>query len=312
MAQIREIKKRIKSIQNTRKVTHAMELVAAAKMRKAQASALSGRPYSLTLNQIIEEVRQKTDETTHTLLKKKLASKQLIILITSDRGLAGGLNINLFREIHRQSGDQATRSSGDIKNQYLTARKPDSPKTQFITVGKKAVNFAAKSGAEIIASFASEEKSPLDLARTLSKMATDMFINSQTNKVSILYPHFESTTNQSPKWVQILPIEFEAPLTSEVKRDYTSEVSGQTDLLFEPNARKILNNILPHFVQTQIYQVLLEAKAAEHSARMVAMKNATDAAGDLIDDLTLTYNQARQEAITKELSDIITAQKAFE
>src|SRR3990167_5665599 len=298
MAQIREIKKRIKSIQNTKKVTHAMELVAAAKMRKAQASALSGRPYSLTLNQIIDEVRQKTDETTHTLLKKKQAPTQLIILITSDRGLAGGLNINLFREIHRQSGDQATGSSGNIKNQNLTARKPDSPKTQFITVGKKAVNFATKSGAGIIASFQSEEKSQLDLARTLSKLATDMFINSQTNKVSILYPHFESTTNQSPKWVQILPIEFEEDPTIQ--------------LLFEPNARKILNDILPHFVQTQIYQVLLEAKASEHSARMVAMKNATDAAGDLIDDLTLTYNQARQETITNELLDIVTAQRAFE
>jgi len=317
MAQIREIKKRIKSIQNTKKVTHAMELVAAAKMRKAQASALSGRPYSLTLNQIIEEVRQKTDETSHTLLKKKQAPTQLIILITSDRGLAGGLNINLFREIHRQSGDQATGSSGNIKNQYLTARIPDSPKTQFITVGKKAVNFAAKSGEEIIASFESEEKSPLDLARTLSKMATGMFINSQTNKVSILYPHFESTTNQSPKWVQILPIELNG-----LSGDREIRPSGQSrpdnlttrqpdNLLFEPNARKILNNILPHYVQTQIYQVLLEAKAAEHSARMVAMKNATDAAGDLIDDLTLTYNQARQEAITKELLDIITAQKAF-
>jgi len=195
MAQIREIKKRIKSIQNTKKVTHAMELVAAAKMRKAQASALSGRPYSLTLNQIIEEVRQKTDETTHTLLKKKRAPTQLIILITSDRGLAGGLNINLFREIFHLRGEKSPHLGGD---QII-----------YITVGKKAVNFAAKSGTEIIASFASEEKSPLDLARTLSKLATGMFINSQTNKVSILYPHFESTTNQAPKWVKILPIEFE-------------------------------------------------------------------------------------------------------
>jgi len=291
MAQIREIKKRIKSIQNTKKVTHAMELVAAAKMRKAQASALSGRPYSLTLNQIIEEVRQKTDETTHTLLKKKRAPTQLIILITSDRGLAGGLNINLFREIFHLRGEKSPHLGGD---QII-----------YITVGKKAVNFAAKSGTEIIASFASEEKSPLDLARTLSKLATGMFINSQTNKVSILYPHFESTTNQAPKWVKILPIEFEDQPTNPLTYQ-------PTDLLFEPNARKILNNILPHYVQTQIYQVLLEAKASEHSARMVAMKNATDAAGDLIDDLTLTYNQARQEAITKELLDIITAQRAFQ
>lgn len=284
MAQIREIKRRIKSIQNTKKVTHAMELVAAAKMRKAQQFALAGRPYSITLNQIIDEVRRKTDETTHTLLKKKEAPKQIIILVTSDRGLAGGLNINLFREILGK----------EIKD------------AAYLTVGKKATNFTAKSGAEIIASFQSEEKSPLELARMLAKMVTDSFIKSQTNKVSLLYPYFENTTNQVPKWVQILPIEFEDQQPTDLP------TYQPTDLLFEPNARKILNDILPHYIQTQIYQVLLEAKASEHSARMVAMKNATDAAGDLIDDLTLTYNQARQEAITKELLDIVTAQKAFE
>src|SRR3989344_5047003 len=157
MAQIREIKKRIRSIENTKKVTHAMELVAAAKMRKAQTSALSGRPYSTSLNQIIEEVRRKTDETTHTLLKKKQAQKQIIILVTSDRGLAGGLNINLFREILRQSGDQDIRSSGSKRSNSPITRKPDSRTTQYITVGKKATNFAVKSGAEIIASFQSEE-----------------------------------------------------------------------------------------------------------------------------------------------------------
>jgi F-type H+-transporting ATPase subunit gamma len=284
MAQIREIKKRIRSIESTKKVTHAMELVAAAKMRKAQLSALSGRPYSINLNQIINEVRQKTDKSTHTLLMKKTAPKQLIVLISSDRGLAGGLNINLFRDILNK----------DIKD------------ATYITVGKKTTTFAAKSGAEIIASFQSEEKSALDLARTIAKMVTDAFVNSQINKVSIVYPHFENTTNQIPKWVKILPIDFEADPTTRLPNYPT------TQLLFEPNARKILNDILPHYVQTQIYQVLLEAKASEHSARMVAMKNATDAAGDLIDDLTLTYNQARQEGITKELLDIVTAQKAFE
>lgn len=262
-----------------------MELVAAAKMRKSQASALSGRPYLLNLNQIIDEVRQKTDETNHTMLNKKEASKQLIVLVTSDRGLAGGLNINLFRDIIAKG----------IKDAY------------WVTVGKKAANFAAKTGAEIIASFESEEKSPLELARIISKIAADAFIHSQTYKVSLLYSHFENITNQIPKWVQILPIEFETDKQLPAINDQQSE-----SLLFEPNAAKILDDILPHYLLTQIYQVLLEAKASEHSARMVAMKNATDAAGDLIDDLTLTYNQARQEAITKELLDIVTAQKAFQ
>src|SRR3990167_7042536 len=284
MAQIREIRKRIKSIENTKKVTHAMELVSAAKMRKAQVWALSGRPYSTSLNKIIAEVREKTDETTHTMLKPKSAPKQLIIVVASDRGLAGGLNINLFREIIAKEIKDAT----------------------YITIGKKATNFAVKTGAEFIASFESEEKSPLEIARSISKLARDLFTSSQVNKVSILYPHFVNTTNQIPKWVQILPIEFEDQRPTDLPT-YRS-----TDLLFEPDIDKILNNILPHYILTRIYQVLLEAKASEHSARMVAMKNATDAASDLVEDLTLTYNQARQEAITKELLDIVTAQKGLE
>jgi len=284
MAQIREVKKRIKSIENTKKVTHAMELVATTKMRKAQLAALAGRPYSTSLEEIIAEVRIKSGKAKHTLLEEKQALNQIIILISSDRGLAGGLNINLFREILKS----------EVKN------------PQLISVGKKAANFVVKSGYEILAQFQSEEKSSLDLARTLSKMAIDAFKKSQTSRISLLYPHFESTIKQTPKWIQLLPIELkkldlQAPSNQKVER-----------LLLEPSADIILGSILPHHIITQIYQVLLEAKAAEHSARMVAMKNATDAAGELIEDLTLTYNQARQEAITKELLDIITAKRAFE
>ena len=304
MAQIREIKKRIKSITSTQKITHARELVAAAKMRKAQVSALAGRPYSISLNEVIDAVKTKSDSISHKLLGKSDVKSQIIILITSDRGLAGGLNINLFREILRQSGDQVIGRSGNI-NKDPTARKPDSPKTQYITVGKKATTFAAKTKSDIIASFETEEKSPLDLARTLTKLTTDSFLTKEAGKISILYPHFESTVKQVPAWVQILPIEFENHPTIQPS-------NHPTDLLFEPDIGKILDNILPHYVLTRIYQVLLEAKASEHSARMVAMKNATDAAGDLIEDLTLTYNQARQEAITKELLDIVTAQRAFD
>ncbi|OGD94980.1 ATP synthase F1 subunit gamma [Candidatus Curtissbacteria bacterium RIFCSPHIGHO2_12_FULL_38_9b] len=284
MAQIREIKKRIKSIHNTQKVTHAMELVAGAKMRKAQQQTLASRPYSMTLNDIIAEVEAKI-ELSDTLLSPNDSQTQIYILITSDRGLAGGLNINLFREILKS----------DLKNVH------------YITVGKKATTFAAKTNGQIIASFDSEEKEPLDLARILTKMAIDAYTSAKVSKVSLIYPHFLSTIKQIPTQIQLLPIELKTsdqlPTTNEQQ---------PADLLFEPTAGDILKEILPHFVLTQIYQVLLEAKASEHSARMVAMKNATDAAGDLIEDLTLTYNQARQESITTELLDIITAQKALE
>lgn len=283
MAQIREIKKRIKSIKSTQKVTHAMELVAAAKMKRSQMAALAGRPYTTSLGQIISEVKTKSGQVKHTLLEKNDSPYQIIILVTSDRGLAGGLNINLFREILKV----------EIKN------------VRFITVGKKALNFAVKTQSGVLASYHSEEKDPLDLARTLRKMAIDAFKGGEASQVNILYPHFQSTVKQNPKWIRLLPLE--------LCQENTQPTANILDnLLFEPSADRILEEILPHCILTQIYQILLEAKAAEHSARMVAMKNATDAAGDLIDDLTLTFNQARQEAITKELLDIITAQKAFE
>ena len=290
MAQIREIRKRIKSIQSTAKVTHAMELVAAAKMRKSQQQALAGRPYALNLGELLSQVRAKSKELPHRLIQKNETNGHLIILVTSDRGLAGGLNINLFREILKQDNDTSSRKS------YL-----------YITVGKKATNFAAKGGSQIIASFDSEEKTSLDLARTLTRMATDAYLANEASKISLLYPHFESTVKQTPTWIQLLPIEFEADHPTTPPSNHPT-----SDLLFEPSADQILEDILPHHILTQIYQVLLEAKASEHSARMVAMKNATDAASDLVSDLTLTYNQARQEAITKELLDIVTAQKAFE
>lgn len=274
-----------------------MELIAATKMRKAQASALAGRPYSEDLASVLMEIKSKIEKSKHPLLNTKTEGKELIIIVSSDRGLTGGLNLNLFREIisrlHPRSGIKQTPGShpGGVS---------------FIAIGKKATNFTAKSNYEMIASFESEEKLPLDAARTLSKIIREEFTSGRVAKVTLLYPHFESTVKQVPKFVQILPIELNTT-------DERSTMNDQpNDLLFEPNADDILENILPHYIMTTIYQVLLESKASEHSARMVAMKNATDAAGDIVDDLTLTYNQARQETITKELLDIVTAQKAFE
>lgn len=286
MAQIREIRKRIGSIKNTQKVTHAMELVAAAKMRKAQMRALSSRPYSIHLNEILDQVRANTK------FKDKLfvgndAQSEMIILVTSDRGLAGGLNINLFREI--------------------IALDPKNP--IFVTVGKKALTFAAKVKGEILASFESEEKPHFALAKIITKITIDNFLEGSVSKVTLLYPHFESAIKQPPRWIQILPID-PGKLFGDGQQKENAD-SFKDTVLFEPSAAQILKKILPHYVSTQIYQVLVEATASEHSARMIAMKNATDAAGDLIDDLTLTFNQARQEAITKELLDITTAQRAF-
>lgn len=282
MAQIKEIKKRIKSVTNTQKVTHAMELIAATRMRKSQIAALAGRPYAYSLTQILSSVQKTASEkVSHDLLKTNDVPNELLLLITSDRGLAGGLNINIFREILRS----------ELKN------------TKYITVGKKGRDFVVKTNQELIASYGSEEMSALNLARILTKMVTKSYIQNEYSKIKIIYPHFASTIKQIPTWIQLLPIE----VNLEEQNDKTNP-----EFIYEPKADEILDSILTHHITTQIYQVLVEAKASEFSAKMVAMKNATDAAEDLVKDLTLTYNQARQEAITTELLDITTAQKAFE
>src|SRR3989338_2982646 len=287
MAQIREIKRRIKSITNTSKVTHAMELISAAKMRKAQEQALSSRPYTITLNEVLAEIRAKTQSNVQNpLLEAKEAQSQLLVLLTTDRGFVGGLNINVFREISKLSRQSF----------------------KYVVVGKKGTNFASKSGQDLIASFQSEQMSPLELARVICKIAIDSYIKSEVSAVKLVYSNFKSTVKQIPTIKQILPIEF----TMEQNEETKEAISTPDEPLFEPSAAKILDNVLPHYILTEVYQAILESKASEHSARMVAMKNATDAAGDLVDDLTLTYNQARQEAITKELLDIVTAQSAFQ
>lgn len=285
MATLREIKRRIKSINSTAKVTHAMELVAAAKMRKSQEKALLSRPYTNTLTQVIGYLKPETHEKRHLLLTPGRGDSQLVILLTTDRGLVGGLNLNVIRQ---------TRES-ELKN------------IKFIVVGKKGTSMAAKTGSDIIASFGSDEQPFLDLARSLTKLAVDTFLAGESQNVFIVYPDFQSTIKQVPTIAKILPIALE-----ELEAPTNSHSDHPTDLLFEPSADYILDKILPHHILTKIYQALLEAKASEHSARMVSMKNATDAANDLVTDLTLTYNQARQEAITEELLDIITAQAAFE
>lgn len=295
MAQIREIKKRIKSVANTQKVTHAMELVSAAKMRKAQSTALSGRPYTNALLEVLANIQTKT-VLVHPFLGSNDANSQLVIIISSDRGLAGGLNLNVFREILREVHPRGESKVSTREHPGGVAR------TKYITVGKKARDFAAKTNSQLIASYESEEMPTIELARLLNKMSQKAFLDKEVSKVTLIYPHFESTIKQSPKWVELLPI----PNLEEILKD----IVIKEEFLFEPQPQQILDVILKHHILTEIYQSLVEAKASEHSARMVAMKNATDAAEDLVSDLTLTYNQARQEAITTELLDIVTAQKA--
>ena len=286
MATLREIKRRIKSISNTAKITHAMELVAAAKMKRAQESATNGKPYSKLVNDTIRSIANRIDQAAHPLLARSQGAKSLVIFFSTDRGLAGSLNSNLFRELEELVG-----------------------KTKFITAGKKGSRFIVKSGKELLADFPLPEKPDIAVCRPIAKIAIDEFLKKNVDQVHVLYTEFTSTLKQTAVIRQLLPI-----IDEEILKELATEAEEfqARESLFEPNPDTVLEAVLPQYILMEIYQIVLEAKASEHSARMVAMKNATENASDLAEDLTLTYNGIRQEAITKEILDISTAAIALE
>ena len=286
MASLREIRNRIKSIRNTAKITHAMELVSAAKMKRAQEQATAGKPYSQLVNKLIRSIANRIHPEAHPLLARNEGPNAAVIFFATDRGLTGALNSNLCREIGNFVGN---------------------PK--FITLGKKARNFVVKTGRSLIADFPLPEKPDLASVRPIVKLITDGFLNGDYDQVHVLYTEFNSTLKQTAVSKQLLPIideEVFAQVSKEAERLETREP------LFEPDPDTVLEAILPQYILMELYQILLEAKASEQSSRMVAMKNATENALDLVSDLNLTYNGIRQEVITKEILDITTAALALE
>ena len=286
MATQREIRRRIKSVQNTEKITHAMELVAAAKMKRAQNAASAGKPYSKLVNSAVRSIADRIHPETHPLLVSTKGNKSLWILFSTDRGLAGSLNSNLVKELENLVGD-----------------------LRFITLGKKGRNFIARAGHELIADFPLSEKPDLADCRPIVSLIIREFLEEKADQVHVLYTEFISTLKQTTVVKQLLPIIDEGVLAELAKE---ADLLEKKEPLFEPNPDTVLEAILPQYILMELYQILLEAKASEHSARMVAMKNATENAQELVDDLTLTYNGIRQEAITKEILDISTAAIALE
>ncbi|EKD90622.1 MAG: ATP synthase gamma chain [uncultured bacterium] len=306
MANTRELRRRIKSVKNTAQITKAMQMVAATKMRRAQSQALSGRPYSQTLNQALTQLLPRIESGLHPLLQSNDASKNGIILLSTDKGLAGALNTNLFRA--------ALNFSKDHKD------------IDFFTQGKKARQFAAKLGKNLVADFENPDTVTFRQAIQISKVVVDPFLKGELKEVYLIYPDFVSTLRQEPKVIKLLPIDIEALKSFiNIQLENTAHPRGESkviskdhlggghqDFLFEPNLNDLLDFILIHFIQTKIYQALLETKASEHSARMMAMQNATENAKELVGDLTLSYNQTRQESITRELLEITSALAALE
>jgi F-type H+-transporting ATPase subunit gamma len=291
MPSTRDIRRRINSVKNTAKITKAMQMVAASKMRKAQQAALAGRPYALLMNEVLGNVTFHAGEFTHPLMEKRDGSKRALILIATDKGLCGALNSNLMRE----------------------AAKFDKANTVYITAGRKAAQFVARSRRKLAAEFTYKDVPLFGEARAISKFARDLFLKGEVDRVDILFTSFISTLAQKPELRPFLPLGEIKAVTAGVSGQSSEEklMHGATEFLFEPSADEVLAAMLPHSLNFQVYQMLLEAKASEQSAKMVAMKNATDNANQLIKDLTLEYNKMRQASITKELLEIASAAMAL-
>ncbi|HEY0456132.1 MAG TPA: ATP synthase F1 subunit gamma [Verrucomicrobiae bacterium] len=289
MPSTRDIRRRIKSVKNTAQITKAMQMVASAKMRKAQQAALSGRPYAALMNSVLAEVSAGVGDFSHPLLEAREVKKVGVIVISTDKGLCGALNTNLLRE----------------------AAKFDKATSAYVTAGRKAAQFVARTKRQLVAEFTYKDNPLFGEARAISHFARDLFLEGKVDRVEVLYTRFISTLNQRPELVTLLPLSEIKPFALKGQENEAPAASDHREYLFEPDASTVLGSLLPHYLNFQIYQYLLEAKASEHSARMVAMKNATDNAKQLIKDLTLEYNKLRQANITRELLEITSAAMAM-
>jgi len=266
-------------------------MVAASKMRKAQQAALAGRPYAMLMNDVLAEVTYHAGDFTHPLMEKREGSKRAIILVSTDKGLCGALNSNLMRE----------------------AAKFDKATSIYITAGRKGSQFIARTKRQLAAEFTYKDAPLFSEARAISKFAREMFLKGEVARVDILFTNFISTLNQKPEVFPLLPVGQIKGVVAGVHGHAMEEklLKGATEFLFEPSVEEVFGALLPHYLNFQVYQILLEAKASEHSSRMVAMKNATDNAKQLIKDLTLEYNKLRQANITRELLEITSAAMAM-
>lgn len=285
MANIRLIKGRIKSAKNIAQITKAMELVSASKMKKAQLQAMAGKAYAQKIHDMVFRLSSRVTGVSHPLLDsgKKPSGKRLMIVISTNKGLCGGLNTNLFRFL-------STHAS-DVSYDYLT-------------LGKKGAAFLTVTGKSVIADFS--DKTPfLDTVPALTTLAMEEFIKGTYEGVDIVYSEFISALKQIPRKRVLLPLSLE-------EQEKTEEQADTREFLIEPSVNEVFATLLPHYVENQVRDAILQADASEHSARMIAMRNATDNARSFMEELTLVYNKARQEKITYEITDMVTARMAVE
>ncbi|MEM0898240.1 MAG: ATP synthase F1 subunit gamma [Verrucomicrobiota bacterium] len=298
MANLRDIRRRIKSVKSTAQITRAMQLVAASKMKKAQDQALAGRRYAEVMNRVLVHLKHHTEDEEHPLMTAGEGDKELTIVISTDKGLCGGLNTNLTRAVLEDGSED----------------------TSYVSIGNKGKQALSRLKKDLVADFQVADPARFIDVRQVAKFATSEFSEGKVSTVKVAFTNFVNTLSQTPYLATLLPV---SGMKLTQKRGYEGvsdddsleevyEDPAPSGYLFEPSARDVLDRMLPHYINYQLYQMVLEARASEHSARMVAMKSATDNADGLVKDLTLEYNKVRQAAITAELLEITTAMKALE
>jgi F-type H+-transporting ATPase subunit gamma len=290
MASTRDIRRRIKSVKNTRQITKAMELVAASKMKKAQQAALAGRPYAELMARMLAALADRVEEAHHPFLTSREVRTRGIILVTSDKGLAGPLNANLFKLVT------------DIKTP-----------AKYAVIGRKGAQFIARTHRNLLADFTVTDRVAFAEVKVVAEFMVKQFMEGVVDTVEILWPRFRNTLVQVPTLLPLLPLTSVKDVIADLQSDAGGHAPAERDaaeqqMIFEPDPHTVLNALLPLYVNREIHQQVLDAKASEHSARMVAMKTAKDNATKLLSDLTLEYNKARQAAITQEILEIAAAQ----
>ena len=287
MAAGKEIRGKIKSVENTKKITKAMEMVAASKMRKAQERMRAARPYSEKIRHVAANLGKANPEYVHPFMEVNQAKDVGFIVVTTDKGLCGGLNTNVLRMV-----------SNKLRDLQAEGGKP-----QAVAIGNKGLGFLGRSGVKVVSHATQLGDTPhLDKLIGPVKVLLDAYVNGEINSVQLCYTRFINTMKQESVVEQLLP------LSAEVLK--THEVHSTWDYIYEPDAQTVIDELLLRYVEAMVYQAVAESMASEQSARMVAMKSATDNAGNVINELKLVYNKTRQAAITKELSEIVAGAAA--
>ncbi|MFP4083371.1 MAG: F0F1 ATP synthase subunit gamma [Desulfonatronovibrio sp.] len=288
MASLRDIKRKIGGVKKTKQITKAMNMVASAKLRKAQQRIERFRPYADKYTDVLSELASRVDPGVHPLLEKREEIKAVgIILVTSDKGLCGSFNVNLCQKAFRMA----------------KAKKEQGKDVKFICIGKKGRDFIRKKGFEILASYPDIMTTfDFQLASETGTMVINKYLSEELDEVQVVFGEFESMIKQVPRAKQILPVEQE---------EAEPQAGASSQYIFEPSVEGLLAELLPRYVKVQVYRGMLDTSASEHAARMTAMDNATKNCDDLVGQLTLAYNKARQATITTELMDIVGGAEAL-